>query len=51
MWSVRQVGGPNTRGSAVVRMPHSPIAKLEIDSSGTPVHSMIVWVDTLNWDV
>ena len=35
------------RGSAVVRVPHSPIAQLEIDTSGTPVHSMMVWDATL----
>ena len=39
------------RGSAVVLLPHSPIAKSEIETRGVDVHSMMVCVETLNWEV
>ena len=51
MWKALHAGGPKIRGSAVVRLPHSPIAKLEMETRGTPVHSMMVWSVTLNWEV
>lgn len=40
-WRVRQVKGPKTRGSAVVRFPHWPMAQLEMEGSRTTPHSTV----------
>lgn len=40
-WSVRQVKGPKTRGSAVVRLPQTPTAQLEMEGSRVTPHSTI----------